>query len=94
MCLVEAHLCKHKEGYEVRTTSDNATSGLSTVHVTWGLLRAQVVKAKLEQAGIPVLLQYESIGLVYGITVDGLGEVHVLVPNEYADEARALIEEP
>ncbi len=78
----------------MRTASDNATPGLSTVHVTWGLLRAQVVKAKLEQAGIPVLLQYESIGLVYGVTFDGLGEVHVLVPNRYVEEARALLEEP
>ena len=27
------------------------------------------------------------------VPVDGLGEVHVLVPARYADEARALIEE-
>jgi hypothetical protein len=67
--------------------------GLTTVHVAQGLLRAQVIKAKLEDAGIPVLLDYESIGPVIGITVDGLGEVHVLVPTRYADEAQALIEE-
>ncbi len=66
--------------------------GLTTVHVTQGLLRAQVIKTKLEDAGIPVLLDYESAGPVIGITVDGLGEVHILVPVRYADEARALIE--
>jgi len=66
---------------------------LTTVHVAQGLLKAQVIKAKLEYAGVPVLLDYESIGPVIGITVDGLGEVRVLVPDRYADEARALIEE-
>lgn len=67
--------------------------GLTTVHVTQGLLKAQVIKAKLEHAGIPVLLDYESAGPVIGITVDGLGEVRVWVPTRYADEAQALIEE-
>ena len=66
---------------------------LTTVYVEQGLLRAQVIKAKLEDAGIPVLLEYESIGPVIGITVDGLGEVRIVVPSQYADVARALIEE-
>jgi hypothetical protein len=67
--------------------------GLTTVHVEHGLLRAHVIKAKLESVGIPVLLEYESIGPTIGITVDGIGEVWILVPSEYADEARGLIEE-
>lgn len=66
--------------------------GLTVVHVAQGLLNAQVIKAKLEEAGIPVLLDYESVGPIIGITVDGLGEVRVLVPDKCADEARALIE--
>ena len=66
--------------------------GLTKIHVAQGMLNAHVIKAKLEQAGIPVLLDYESIGPLYGITVDGVGEVRVLVPNRCADEARALIE--
>jgi len=67
-------------------------AGLTTVHVAAGLLRAQVIKAKLEQAGLSVLLDYESLGPIYGITVDGIGAVRVLVPDEQADEARQLIE--
>jgi hypothetical protein len=67
--------------------------GLSTVCVTQGLLKAQVIKAKLELAGIPVLLDYESAGPIIGITVDGLGEVHILVPTGYLDEAQSLVEE-
>jgi hypothetical protein len=68
-------------------------SELTIVHVEQGLVRAQVIKAKLEEAGIPVLLDYESLGPVMGITVDGLGKVRILVPNQYANVARALIEE-
>jgi len=67
--------------------------GLTTVYVASGQLRAEVVKAKLESAGIPVLLDYESVGPVLGITVDGLGEVRVMVPEALADEARALLVE-
>lgn len=67
--------------------------GLTTVRVEYGLLRAEVYKSKLESAGIPVLLEYESIGPAIGITVDGLGQVRVMVPEELADEARALLEE-
>jgi hypothetical protein len=66
---------------------------LATVCITQGLLRAQVIKAKLELAGIPVLLDYESAGPIIGITVDGLGEVHILVPTGNLDEAQSIIEE-
>jgi len=66
---------------------------LTTIRVVQGLLRARVIQAKLEYAGIPVLLRYESVGPVIGITVDGLGEVRIRVPTRYADEARTLIEE-
>jgi hypothetical protein len=67
-------------------------TGLTTVYVAAGLLRAQVIEAKLKQAGLSVLLDYESLGPIYGITVDGLGSVRVMVPDEQADEAQQLIE--
>ncbi len=57
----------------------------------WDL--AQIYKSKLEAARIPVLLKYETAGLLFGITVDGLGEVRILVPKAFVDEASALLEE-
>jgi len=57
----------------------------------WDL--AQIYKSKLEAADIPVLLKYESAGLVFGLTVDGLGQVDVLVPAEYAADAKALLQD-
>jgi hypothetical protein len=57
-----------------------------------GLLPAEVIKSKLEAAGIPALLRYQSAGPVIGITVDGLGEVEVLVPAHLEEDALSLIE--
>ena len=67
-------------------------SELITVYIAQGLLRAQVIKSKLECANIPVLMEYESVGPVIGITVDGLGEVHIKTPIEQADKALKIIE--
>jgi len=65
--------------------------GMTTVYRTSGLMQAEIVKGRLESAGIPVMLDYESVGRVMGITIDGLGEVRILVPNERADEAKELL---
>ncbi len=54
---------------------------------------AQIYRSKLEAAGLPVLLKYEALGLVYGLTVDGLGEVRVMVPKHYAEEAKVLLKD-
>jgi len=67
--------------------------GLTTVRVAQGLLQAEVYKSKLESAGIPVLLDYESIAPTLGVTIDGLGMVRVMVHDELADEASALLED-
>ena len=72
----------------------NKQPGMVEVCVTSGLLQAEVIKGKLEANDIPVLLQYESLGPVMGLTIDGLGQVQVLVPEDKADTARVLIEEP
>ncbi|MGA9348027.1 MAG: DUF2007 domain-containing protein [Anaerolineae bacterium] len=68
--------------------------GLVTVYTAFGQLEAHVIKTKLESAGIPALLDYESAGVVLGITVDGLGEVRVMVPEDLAQEAEELLSQP
>jgi hypothetical protein len=62
------------------------------VKIVQGEPQAHIIKAHLESEGIPVYLKYESAGLIYGITADGIGEVRILVPSELADEARKIIE--
>ena len=66
---------------------------LVTIYTSQGMLAAQVIKGKLESAGVPALLKYESLGQIYGLTVDGLGLVRVQVPAELAEQAEALIAE-
>ena len=68
--------------------------GLTTVYTASGQLEAHVIRTKLESAGIPALLDYESAGVVLGITVDGLGEVRVMVPEALAQEAQELLSQP
>ena len=66
---------------------------LCLVYVSQGPLQAEVMKGKLEAAGIPVLLRYEAIGRILGLTVDGLGRVEVLVPSELEGAARDVLSE-
>jgi len=66
--------------------------GLIVITKVQGELTANVLKSHLESEGIPVILKYESLGRVYGTTVNGLGEVSVLVPQEQVEEARNIIE--
>jgi hypothetical protein len=58
---------------------------------TANYLEAHIIKGRLESEGIPVLLSYESAGLVYGITVDGLGQVRIMVPQHLAEEAKEIL---
>lgn len=66
---------------------------LVTVYAAQGMLAAEVIKGKLQSVGIPALLAYESLGPIYGLTVDGLGLVRVQVPQRFAEDARELIRE-
>lgn len=52
---------------------------------------ALIIKSRIEAEGIPVILSYDSAVKLYGITVDGLGEVKVLVPSSFASRVREII---
>lgn len=56
-----------------------------------GIIKARILQGRLEAEGIPVRLQYEPIGAIYAITVDGLGEVQVLVPEMWGEHARRIL---
>ena len=65
--------------------------GLEVIYQAQGMLEAEAVKGRLETSGIPAAFDYESIGRTFGLTIDGLGEVRILVPIDRADEARELL---
>ena len=66
--------------------------GLTLICTLQGMLPAQVIKTKLEAAGIPALLEYESAGQAIGVTIDGLGAVHVYVPSDLAEDAQRVLD--
>jgi len=69
----------------------NIRPDLVVVYTAQGEVIANVIKSHLESEGIPVLLEYESAGRVFAMTVDGLGKVRILVPKELAEEAKQII---
>jgi len=60
---------------------------LKILIVVEGLMEAEIIKTKLESFEIPCMLKFESAGRLMGITMDGLGEVKVMVPADYYDTA-------
>ena len=63
-----------------------------TVYRAMGLPEAEIIRGRLEVECIPAILKYESLGMVYGLTVNGLGQVEVRVPAKFARSASAIIE--
>lgn len=65
----------------------------NVVYVASGMLEAESIKILLESFEIPAYVNQESAGLTYGLTVGPLGEVDVLVPEQYLSQAKNVIEE-
>lgn len=66
-------------------------STLVTIDTVYGINIANIVKSKLESYGIPVLLKYESVGITFGLTLNGLGKVEIKVPAEFEKDAKILL---
>jgi GNAT superfamily N-acetyltransferase len=56
-----------------------------------GEIEAQQVRGFLTAAGVPCELRGESLRKTHGLTIDGLGLVHVVVSEEDEEQARALL---
>ena len=56
-----------------------------------GDMQAQVIKGLLESYGIPCLLSSHAAHSVHVLTVDGMGEVKVMVWESMAEKAERLI---
>ena len=66
-------------------------SAFVVIETVQGQMTAEIIKSHLEDEGIPVYLQSESVGRVYGLIMDRLGAVKILVPFEFAEEAKKII---
>jgi len=56
-----------------------------------GQLNAEPILAALRANGIPARTVGEALGSVYGLTLDGLGEVTIVVPIEHEERALELL---
>ena len=59
---------------------------------TWNDSEAELVRGLLESYGIPCQVISHITRSVVPLTVDGLGEIRVSVPEEAAQEARDILE--
>lgn len=57
-----------------------------------GKFEAEPIIAALRANGVPARTRGEAAGELYGLTLDGMGEVTILVPKRYAAPARKLLE--
>ena len=55
-------------------------------------VEAEIIVSKLRSAGIPVFLKHEAASVVYGLSVDGLGQQDIMVRAEDLEEARTALE--
>jgi len=56
-----------------------------------GQINAEPILAALRANGIPARTVGEALGSVYGLTLDGLGEVTIVVPVEFEEQALELL---
>ena len=56
-----------------------------------GQINAEPILAALRANGIPARTVGEALGSVYGLTLDGLGEVTIVVPLEHEEQALELL---
>jgi hypothetical protein len=55
-------------------------------------MEAEVLRAALDSAGIPVVSRGETVGTIFALSATELGQVVLLVPSERAEEARELLD--
>lgn len=66
-------------------------TGLIELMVVEGLMEAEIIKSKLENFEIPCMLKFEAVGRLLGITSDGLGKVQIMIPRDYLEKAKEIL---
>lgn len=62
------------------------------VEKTSGITVAEIIAGRLQSEGIPARAWQEGAGEALGLIVGLLGTGHVVVPEEFADRARAILD--
>ena len=70
----------------------NKSEKLVEVYKANSEMEAQVIKSLLESYDIPCFLKSNAAPSVHVFTIDGMGEVKIMVLESMADSARELIQ--
>jgi hypothetical protein len=62
-----------------------------TVVTAQGQFEEGQICSFLEAAGIPTAVRGEALRHTHGLTIDGIGAAHIMVPEIHADQARELL---
>jgi hypothetical protein len=74
-------------------TGDYREVKWEVVAKTGGITPAEIIAGRLRAEGIPARAWQEGAGEALGLFVGLLGTGHVVVPEEFAAQARAILEE-
>lgn len=64
---------------------------LVSVFITYAQAEAVLIRARLEDAGIPAMIQQESASSALPLSVGPMGEIHITVNAENVEAAREII---
>ena len=74
-----------------KTAQLSKSKQIVEVYQARGEMEAQVIKGLLESYGVPCFLKSTAAPSVHTFTVNGMGEVKVMVRASMAEKARKLI---
>jgi hypothetical protein len=86
------HPIPETDGADSTMPSDTQEINWEVVAKTPGITVAEIIAGRLQSEGIPARAWQEGAGEALGLIVGLLGTGHVVVPEEYAARARAILE--
>ena len=63
------------------------------VEAVSGEFQAELLRGLLEAQGIPAILSQEGVGKVYSLTVGEFGRVEIMVPSQFLEQARQVLDD-
>lgn len=82
-----------KEDMRAKSSGGNREIHWEVVAETAGIAPAQIIADRLKAEKIPARAWQEGAGQAIGLTVGLLGTGYVVVPEEYAERAREILDE-
>jgi hypothetical protein len=79
-----------KSTYQSGSEMSSQSKEVKLIRIPGGI-NAESIVAALHGRGIPARTRGEVVGAIYGLTLDGLGEVSIFVPEDCLEEARSIL---